>query len=86
MYLDESSVVGWRKSSYSPNGGASCVEVGWRTSSYSLNGGGQCVEARRTHDAARVALRDSQNRHHGYLLFPGREWTAFLHAARHGQL
>jgi Domain of unknown function (DUF397) len=36
---------GWRKSSYTGNGGANCVEVSvWRKSSYSGNGGGTCVE------------------------------------------
>ena len=38
---------GWRKSSYSDNGGTGCVEVSaipWRKSSYSDNGGGSCVE------------------------------------------
>jgi hypothetical protein len=38
---------GWRKSSYSDNGGSGCVEVGaipWRKSTYSDNGGGSCVE------------------------------------------
>jgi hypothetical protein len=38
---------GWRKSSYSANGGANCVEVGaipWRKSSYTANGGTTCVE------------------------------------------
>jgi hypothetical protein len=34
---------GWRKSSYSDNGGSDCVEVGaWRKSSYSSNGGSDC--------------------------------------------
>jgi hypothetical protein len=37
--------AGWRKSSYSGNGGSNCVEVSaWRKSSYSGNGGGDCVE------------------------------------------
>ena len=39
---------GWRKSSYSGNGGTGCVEVGaipWRKSTYSENGGTACVEA-----------------------------------------
>jgi hypothetical protein len=39
---------GWRKSSYSSNGGANCVEIGaipWRKSSYGSNGGVNCVEA-----------------------------------------
>jgi hypothetical protein len=38
---------GWRKSSYSDNGGSGCVEVGaisWRKSTYSDNGGTACVE------------------------------------------
>jgi hypothetical protein len=38
---------GWRKSSYSSNGGTACVEVGaipWRKSTHSGNGGAQCVE------------------------------------------
>ncbi len=37
----------WRTSSYSDNGGSTCVEVGaipWRKSSYSGNGGSTCVE------------------------------------------
>ncbi|WP_116245818.1 DUF397 domain-containing protein [Nocardiopsis sp. FIRDI 009] len=29
MKHDESAVSGWRISSYSPDGGKSCVEVGW---------------------------------------------------------
>jgi hypothetical protein len=39
---------GWRKSSYSGNGGSACIEVGavpWRKSSYSSGAGGSnCVE------------------------------------------
>jgi Domain of unknown function (DUF397) len=38
---------GWRKSSYSGNGGGACVEVGaipWRKSSHSNGNGGACVE------------------------------------------
>jgi hypothetical protein len=36
---------GWRKSSYSSNGGSACVEVGvWRKSSYSNGGSANCVE------------------------------------------
>jgi hypothetical protein len=39
--------LGWRTSSYSNNGGGTCVEVAaipWRKSTYSANGGVQCVE------------------------------------------
>jgi hypothetical protein len=36
---------GWRKSSYSHNGGSDCIEVGtWRKSSYSNGGSDNCVE------------------------------------------
>jgi hypothetical protein len=36
---------GWRKSSYTGNGGSTCVEVSvWRKSSYTGNGGQNCVE------------------------------------------
>jgi hypothetical protein len=47
--MEEPAVVnpGWRKSSYSGNGGGSCIEVGtvpWRKSSYSGNGGAACIE------------------------------------------
>jgi hypothetical protein len=51
---------GWRKSSYSSNGGESCVEVGaipWRKSTYSSNGGVDCVEAGHTPGA--VLVRDT---------------------------
>ena len=47
--MEEPAAVnpGWRKSSYSSNGGVTCVEVAsipWRKSSYSSNGGATCVE------------------------------------------
>ena len=46
--MEESAVnPGWRKSSFSDNGGSACVEVGaipWRKASYSSNGGANCVE------------------------------------------
>ena len=50
----------WRTSSYSDNGGSSCVEVGaipWRKSSYSSNGGSTCVEA--GHVRGAVLVRDT---------------------------
>ena len=51
---------GWRKSSYSSNGGTACVAVGaipGRKSTYSDNGGTACVEAGHTHGA--VLVRDT---------------------------
>jgi hypothetical protein len=52
----------WRTSSYSNNGGGTCVEVGaipWRKSTYSNNGGGDCVEA--GHIPGAVLIRDTKN-------------------------
>jgi hypothetical protein len=51
---------GWRKSSYSSNGGTACVEVGaipWRKSSHSSNGGSACVEA--GHAPGALLVRDT---------------------------
>ncbi|QVQ51229.1 DUF397 domain-containing protein [Spiractinospora alimapuensis] len=56
----------------------------WHTSSYSQNHGGNCVEvAEGTHD---VLVRDTMNRDAGHLTFTTREWSAFLHATREGEL
>lgn len=52
----------WRKSTYSGNGGANCVEVGsapWRKSSYSSGNGGECVETGTAPGA--VLIRDTKN-------------------------
>jgi hypothetical protein len=75
---------GWRKSSYSDNGGAACVEVGaipWRKSSYSDNGGAQCVEA--GHVSGAVLVRDTTQRGAGQVLrvTPG-DWGRFTAAIR----
>jgi hypothetical protein len=59
----------WRKSSYSDNGGSTCVEVGalpWRTSSYTGNGGDTCVEA--AHAPGAVLVRDTTQRGAGPVL------------------
>jgi hypothetical protein len=60
---------GWRKSSYSNNGGGNCVEVGaipWRKSAYSNNGGGTCVEAGQIPGA--VLIRDTKDKGTGPVL------------------
>jgi hypothetical protein len=81
---------GWRTSSYSDNGGDSCVEVGaipWRTSSYSDNGGSTCVEVgtlcRRP--AGTVLIRDTTQHGRGPVLRVSAEtWQAFTSAVRAG--
>nr|WP_221308574.1 DUF397 domain-containing protein [Nocardiopsis mwathae] len=54
--------------------------MAWRTSTYSNNTGGQCVEVAGTRQGTFV--RDTQNRHLGYLAVPAREWGAFLSGVR----
>jgi hypothetical protein len=52
----------------------------WKKSAYSGGNGGDCVEAKRT--SAGAAVRDTQNRHLGYLEADRREWTALLSSVR----
>ena len=71
----ESTNLGWRKSSYSGNGGGNCIEVGtWHKSSYSGNGGANCVEVGR--DSA-VLVRDTQDRTGPVLRFTPDAWRRF---------
>lgn len=51
----------------------------FRKSSYS-GSGNNCVEVADLPGAS--AVRDTQNREQGHLLFPGTEWDAFLATAR----
>ena len=76
----------WRKSSYSSNGGADCVEVAsvWRKSSYSPNGGNTCVETAMA--GPLVAVRDSKDPDGPRLAFSARAWDAFLRQVKHGRL
>ncbi|RCV52067.1 DUF397 domain-containing protein [Marinitenerispora sediminis] len=77
--------LSWRKSSYSA-GNVNCVECAsapWRTSSYS-SGADNCVQYGQP--SPTVALRDSKYPHHGHLTLPPAEWSAFLAAAKHGEL
>ncbi len=75
----------WRKSSYSSNGGATCVEVAnvWRKSSYSSNGGNTCVETAMA--GPLVAVRDSKDPDGPRLAFSARAWDTFLTRVKHGQ-
>ncbi|GAA4620626.1 DUF397 domain-containing protein [Saccharopolyspora hordei] len=61
---------GWRKSSYS-GAQADCVEVGW-----SSHGGSpsDSVEV--------VGVRDSKDRDGAVLVFPRRQWAAFVSGLR----
>lgn len=54
-------------------------DLKFRKSSYSSTAQ-ECVEVADLPGAA--AVRDTQNRRAGHLLFPGTEWDAFLTAAR----
>jgi hypothetical protein len=74
MTARELDGLGWRKSSFSPNGG-SCVEVAWRKSSFSGNGGA-CVEV--GWREMTTAVRDSKDDLGRALDFPVPEWRAFL--------
>jgi hypothetical protein len=77
----------WRRSSYSGNGGASCVEAAsdrWRKSSYSGNGGGDCVEV--AGDLAGVVLiRDSKDREGPRLTVHSQAWSAFVQGIKLGE-
>ena len=71
--------IQWRKSSYSGNGGANCVEVGtvpWRKSTYSGHGGQDCVQA--GHALGAVLIRDTKDNEHGPVLRVTRnDWRRF---------
>jgi hypothetical protein len=77
---------GWRKSTYSDNGGSDCVEVGavpWRKSSHSNGGSANCVEA--GHAQGAVLIRDTKDGGHGPVLRVSAEtWRAFTSAVRAG--
>jgi hypothetical protein len=79
--MPESATVNpsWRKSSYSDNGGADCVEVGampWRKSSFSSNGGTACVEA--AHAEGAILVRDTKDDGTGPVLhLSPANWRAF---------
>ena len=72
--------TGWRKASYSQQGG-SCVEVaGWRKASYSHQGGG-CVEV--AAERSVVGVRDTTQHGRGPVLqFPEAAWRAFIAGTR----
>lgn len=57
-------------------------ELKFRKSSYSGTGN-NCVEVADLPGAS--AVRDTQNRQAGHLLFPGAEWTALLSSTRNDQ-
>ena len=48
----------------------------WRTSTYSDANGGQCVEVADTSGC--TAVRDTKYRNQAVLMFPSREWRAFV--------
>jgi hypothetical protein len=84
MEQPEAMSPGWRKSSYSGNGGGACVEVGavpWRKSSHSGNGGADCVEA--AHAPGAIVVRDTKDNGTGPVLhLTPRAWTRLTHTIR----
>ncbi|WP_420162370.1 DUF397 domain-containing protein [Nocardiopsis sp. CNT-189] len=52
----------------------------WTKSSYSDGGNSNCVECRSSSMFAQV--RDTQNRHLGYLEFSSSEWSLFLRSVK----
>ena len=67
--MEDTSIMKWRKSSYSNGGTANCVEVGalpWRKSSYSNGAGSNCVEA--GHVPGAVLVRDTKDNGTGPVL------------------
>ncbi|GAB3208454.1 hypothetical protein GCM10027294_19000 [Marinactinospora endophytica] len=61
-----------------------CASAAWSKASYSLPDNNNRVEC--AHLSTAVALRDSKNPDHGHLTLPPAEWTAFLAAAKDGDL
>jgi len=75
--MDSLTSAPWRKSSYSGNSGANCVEVAtWRKASYSANNGTNCVEVG-VADRGRVLVRDTGNRDGASLDIPAEAWERF---------
>jgi hypothetical protein len=76
--------MNWRTSSYSSNGGNTCVAVGslpWRTSSYSGHGGDTRVET--ASNGAFIAVRDTTERGTGRTLaFSPAAWGVFTAALK----
>ncbi|MEV6233717.1 DUF397 domain-containing protein [Saccharopolyspora shandongensis] len=74
----KAELAGWRKSSYS-GAQADCVEVGWSKSSYS-GSQSECVEVGWAPQV--VGVRDTKDRDGAVLMFPRRQWAAFVSGLR----
>jgi hypothetical protein len=78
--MEDTSMMQWRKSSYSNGGSNACVEVAtWRKSSYSNGGANACVEVTSTDG---VLVRDTTNRDGGTLAFSVEAWKRFTSAVK----
>jgi len=74
----------WRKSGYGDQQG-NCIEAGvWRKSSYSAQEG-NCVEVTAARPA-RIAVRDSKDRHGPGLVFEPGQWRRFAAGLKAGRL
>jgi hypothetical protein len=75
---------GWRKASYSNDGGVNCVKVGtlpWRKSTYSNGASANCVEA--AHALGAVLVRDTKDNGTGPVLrVTSADWNRFASAIR----
>ena len=73
--MEGTSMMQWRKSSYSNGGSSACVEITtWRKSSYSNGGENACVEVANTNS---ILVRDTTNRDGGTLAFSAEAWKRF---------
>ena len=78
--MEDTSMIQWRKSSYSNGGSAACIEVAaWRKSSYSNGGESACVEVTSIDG---VLVRDTTNRDGGTLAFSAEAWQRFTASLR----
>jgi hypothetical protein len=78
--MEDTSMMQWRKSSYSNGGSNACVEVAtWRKSRYSNGGENACVEVASTDG---LLVRDTTNRDGGTLIFSAEAWERFTASLR----
>ncbi|RLU99266.1 DUF397 domain-containing protein [Streptomyces griseocarneus] len=77
--------IAWSKSSYSGNGGGTCVEIArtFTASSYSGNGGANCVQWDPTRiTTGFVPVRDSKTPHAPSIPVSPSAWSTFVSDVR----
>ncbi|MFJ4873900.1 DUF397 domain-containing protein [Streptomyces sp. NPDC088745] len=75
-----STILTWRKSSYSGGAGSECVEVAieWTKSSYSTGPTSECVEVAASAAGTSIHIRDSKDITRPSLTTTPAAWAAFL--------